>query len=334
VGTARLWMSLGHTGRDGSFHIDGVTGPDEYSALVDDNCYTNLMAAHNLREAAAAAARHRPEAQALGVTGEEEAAWGAAAKAVALPFDEALGVHSQDGGFTRRERFDFDRAPPEEYPLQEHFPYFELYRKQVVKQADLVLAMYVRGDEFSAAQKAANFAYYEGLTVRDSSLSAGCQAVIAAEVGQLGLARDYVAEASAIDLGDLRHDTRQGLHLAALAGSWLGLVAGFGGMRQGPDRLSFRPRLPEDLSRLAFRLHYRGRHLRVEITPGAATFLVVAGGAMVVQVGDEELYLEPGLPVRRPVPPVPAPARPPQPPGREPPLAHASLGRSGPSSQS
>src|SRR6185437_14075613 len=152
VATARLWRSLGHHDARGVFHIDGVTGPDEYSAVADDNIYTNLMAARNLAGAADAAARYREEAAALGVGDEEIANWRDAADAVNVPYDEELEVHQQSAGYTRHERWDFEGTEPDEYPLLLHFPYFDLYRKQVVKQADLVLAMVMAGDRFTARE--------------------------------------------------------------------------------------------------------------------------------------------------------------------------------------
>ena len=208
----------------------------------------------------------RPEVAAgLGVDEEESASWRDAAQAIVVPYDADLGVHPQAEGFLQHDRWDFKATPPERYPLLLDFPYFELYRKQVVKQADLVLAMHLRGDAFTDEQKARNFEYYEGLTVRDSSLSACTQAVLAAEVGHLDLAYDYLAEAALLDLDDLEHNTRDGLHIASLAGAWIGAVAGFGGMRDHDGVLSFMPRLPHALSRLAFRLAFRGRRLLVEI---------------------------------------------------------------------
>ena len=191
VGTARLWSSLGHRDEKGDFRIDGVTGPDEYSAIADNNVYTNLMAQRNLRMAAEAVGRHRRRAATLGVHEEEAAAWRDAAEAMFVPYDETLGIHPQADSFLSHEHWDFEHTSSEQYPLLLHFPYFDLYRKQVIKQADLVLALHLCGDAFSDAEKARNFAYYEPLTVRDSSLSACTQAVVAAEVGHLELAYDY-----------------------------------------------------------------------------------------------------------------------------------------------
>ena len=281
VESARLWRSVGQYDAHGAFRIDGVTGPDEYSAVADNNVYTNLMAAQNLRAAAHIADRLPEEATVLGVTPEEAASWRHAAEAMTLPYDERLGVHPQSEGFTDYARWDFDATPPDKYPLLLHVPYFDLYRKQVVKQADLVLAMHLCSDAFTTEQKARNFAYYEAITVRDSSLSACTQAVMAAELGHLDLAYDYLAEAALVDLNNLARNTGDGLHMASLAGVWSAIVAGFGGMRASPS-LRFAPRLPTDLSRLAFRVCYRGRHLSVTVTAATATYELLDGPPLTI----------------------------------------------------
>ncbi|MGR6973705.1 glycoside hydrolase family 65 protein [Streptomyces cynarae] len=322
VETARLWRSLGHHDSQGRFHIDGVTGPDEYSAVADDNTYTNLMAQENLRAAADAAERHPEQAAALGVTEDETAAWRTAAKAMTVPYNSALGIHEQSADFTRHQVWDFSRTRPEDYPLLLHYPYLQIYRKQVVKQADLVLAMYLRGDAFDEGEKARNFAYYEPLTVRDSSLSASVQAVIAAEVGHLRLAYDYLGEAALMDLDDLEHNTRDGLHIASLAGSWIALVAGFGGMRHHSGTLHFAPRLPDTLSRLAFSVHVRGQCLRVEITDSRATYTLVKGESVRIRHYGEPLTVAGGTAQTRAVKPSPPLPQPSQPPGRHPERPH------------
>ncbi|MER7497864.1 glycosyl hydrolase family 65 protein [Streptomyces pharetrae] len=318
VETARLWRSLGHHDHQGVFHIDGVTGPDEYSAVADDNAYTNLMARQNLLDAAEAVRRHPEEAERLGVGEEESAAWRAAAEAMYVPYNAELGVHEQHAGFTRYQRWDFAATRPDQYPLLLNFPYFDLYRKQVVKQADLVLAMYTCGSRFDEEQIARNFAYYEPLTVRDSSLSACCQAVIAAQAGHLRLAYDYTAEAALMDLADLEHNTRDGLHIASLAGTWMALVAGFGGMRRDGDTLRFAPRLPEQFSRLAFSLQILGRRLRVEITPEKATYTLLSGPPLTIGHHGEPLTVSADGPAVRMVPATPDRPAPRQPPHRRP----------------
>jgi alpha,alpha-trehalose phosphorylase len=318
VETARLWRSLGHHDAHGRFRIDGVTGPDEYSAIADNNVYTNLMAQQNLRAAADAVERHPDRGRELGVDQEEAAAWRDAAEAMLIPYDASLGVHPQAEEFTEHAAWDFAGTAPEQYPLMLHFPYYDLYRRQVLKQADLVLAMVTRGDAFSAEEKARNFDYYEGLTVRDSSLSAAVQAMVAAEVGHLELAYDYFAEAALLDLGDIHHNTRDGVHLAALAGSWIAAVGGFGGMRDHGGSLGFAPRLPDALSRLAFRLAVRGRRLKVEVEHGQARYTLSSGDPLEISHHGDQVTITPGEPVTLEIPPAPRREPPQQPPGRAP----------------
>jgi alpha,alpha-trehalose phosphorylase len=199
-----------------------------------------------------------------------------------------------------------------------HFPYFDLYRKQVVKQADLVMALYKRGDAFTADEKARDFAYYEPLTVRDSSLSACVQAVIAAEVGHLDLAYDYLGEAARMDLDDLEHNTDNGLHVASLAGAWIALVAGLGGMRDSSGSLTFAPRLAGPLSRLTFSVLWRGQRLCVAVTATAATYRLDSGEPVRLAHHGQGFRLTAGQPVTYPIPAIEPPPRPRQPPGREP----------------
>jgi alpha,alpha-trehalose phosphorylase len=322
VETARLWRSLGHHDRHGVFHIDGVTGPDEYSAIADDNVYTNLMAQRNLLGAADAVTRFPDVAHQLGVNEEEAASWRDAAASVHIPYDEEIGVHQQSQDFTTKQDWDFASTRPEDYPLLLNFPYFQLYRKQVLKQADLVLAMHWRGDAFTPEQKARNFAYYDSRTVRDSSLSSCTQAVLAAEVGHLELAHDYLGEAALMDLHDLEHNTRDGVHMASLAGAWLALVAGFGGMRDHGGVLSFAPRLPSRLNLLDFSLLWRGLRLRVVVHQNQATYSLRNGhddAKIELLHHGQEVTVSTAGPVTLPIPKhKPMTERPAHPPGRAP----------------
>jgi alpha,alpha-trehalose phosphorylase len=318
VETARLWCSVGHHDSEGAFRIDGVTGPDEYSALADNNVFTNLMAARNLRAAADAAAAFPQEARARGVDEREIADWCRAADAMTIPFDTVLGVTAQADGFTRYREWDFDSLALDDRPLLLRYPYFSLYASQVVKQADLVLALYACGDHFEDAQKARDFAYYEPITVRDSSLSASIQAIVAAEIGALDLADDYLQETAFVDLHGLNDDTVGGVHLAASAGAWLAVVAGFGGMRDHGPRLEFAPRLPTRLTSVTFRLRYRGRRLRVGITHRQATYELVEGDALEVSHHGEDVVLRVGQPQTRGWDPLVTSVALTQPPGRPP----------------
>jgi alpha,alpha-trehalose phosphorylase len=318
VETARLWISLGHHDRNGHFRIDGVTGPDEYSAVADNNLYTNLMAQRNLLAAADAVGRHRAVADRLKVRTAEVKAWRKAAEHMFIPYDEALDVHQQASGFTHHQRWDFSRTKTDQYPLFLHFPYFDLYRKQVVKQADLVLAMHLRGDAFTDAQKARNFAYYEAITVRDSSLSSSTQSIIAAEVGHLQLAHDYLGEAALMDLNDLEHNVRDGVHMGSLAGAWLAVVAGLGSMRHHGNSLGFAPRLPPRLQRLTFRITFLDRLLKVTVNRNRVTYAMIRGKPLAFDHYGTELRLTSRHPVVRSIPRLRALDEPTQPAGRAP----------------
>ncbi len=210
---------------------------------------------------------------------------------MAVPFDAELGVTAQSEGFTRYRRWDFADCAPEEYPLMLHHPYYRLYSSQVVKQADLVFALYACGDVFEPEQKRRDFAFYEQITVRDSSLSASIQGIVAAEVGQSALAYDYWRETSLVDLHDVAGNVDDGLHMAALAGSWMMAVAGFGGLRDDDERLSFSPTLPDALDRIAFRLCHRDRRVRVEIRPGEVSYELASGESMTLLHEGQEVLL-------------------------------------------
>ena len=327
VCTARLWRSLGHHDAQGGFRFDRVTGPDEYTALCDNNVYTNLMAARNMVGAADLAVRHPQHADALDVDEEEIASWRAAAAAIVVPFDSDARITQQCNGFTRLRKWDYEDTPPEQYPLLLHHHNYILYSSQVVKQADLVFAIYLCGDRWQDEdQKARDFAYYESVTVRDSSLSAAIQAVVAAELGHLDLAFEYLSETAYVDLRDLANNTRDGVHLAALSGVWHAVVAGFGGMRDYSETLSFAPRLPARLMRLSFGLLYRGRRLRVEVRPGDATYELIDGKPLELIHHGERVTVTPGTPLTLPVPPAPKYPPPKSPAGREPGLQAITAG--------
>jgi alpha,alpha-trehalose phosphorylase len=325
VETARLWASLGDFDAQGEFRIDGVTGPDEYSAIADNNVYTNLMAKRNLLAAVEAlqsaekgGSTRVDRSQWSDVTDEELDYWRRAAENMRVPYDARLKVHPQADGFTDHAVWDFDDTDASQYPLLLHFPYFDLYRKQVVKQADLVLALLRASHEFTDDEKQRDFEYYEALTVRDSSLSACIQAVVAADTGHLDLAYDYWGEAALMDLDDLEHNTRDGLHIASLAGSWMVAVNGFGGMRDTTGSLEFRPRLPGALRGLSFNLMWQGSHLNVSVGPEEVRYTCNGESHIDITHYGEPVRVGPGGTQIRAIPDVPARPRPRQPPGREP----------------
>lgn len=307
VETARLWATLGfwrynEDGQPEVFHIHGVTGPDEYTTVVNDNLFTNVMARFNLRFAARVVremAEAAPEAYALmakrlDLDPAEPDAWDAAAEAMHIPYSEGLGIHPQDAVFLEREVWDLESTPPEQRPLLLHFHPLVIYRYQVLKQADVVLALYLQGNHFTDEEKLADFEYYDPLTTGDSTLSAVVQAILAAEVGYQDLALQYFAQSIFVDLGDLHHNAADGVHVASAGGVWTALVAGFGGMRDHYGELSFDPRLPEAWPSLSYTLHWQGTELKVRITRDAMTVDAVGGDPVSFSVRGASVTVEPG----------------------------------------
>ena len=303
VETARMWQDLGFYGDDGRFHLHGVTGPDEYTAVVNDNAFTNLMARLNLNWAAHALrvlAEERPErhealAYDLRLTPEEVAEWERAAAAMYVPHDEATGVTPQDESFLQRERWDLEATPADRFPLLLHYHPLVIYRRQVLKQADVVMAMFLLGNEFDLEQKRRNFAYYDPITTGDSSLSASVQSIVAAEIGDERSAVRYFDFALLMDLADLAGNVSDGVHVASAAGAWMSLVFGFGGVRDHDGRLTIDPHLPRRFDRLSFPLRFRDRQLRVTLThdeeryaleEGKPLEVVVRGRPCTLTVGD------------------------------------------------
>lgn len=282
--TARMWISLGFFGKDGLFHIHGVTGPDEYTAVVNDNLYTNVMARFNLR---AAAALDHP-----GVAQEERQLWAAAANLMHLPFDSRMQVHSQDNDFMTLEPWDWT-TPRSKYPLLLHFHPLVIYRHQVLKQADTVLAMFLQWQDFTAGEKQRAFDFYDPITTGDSTLSACVQGIMAAEVGYSGEALKHFTNAVFIDLDDTHGNTIDGVHIASTGGVWSSLVCGFAGLRdQGPVPY-FDPRLPEEWDGLTFHLKISGRLLLVRLSSGAITLTVQEGDPLDVDVRGQVLAVGP-----------------------------------------
>ena len=291
--TARLWADLGGyvAAQDGAFCLNKVTGPDEYTALVNNNCYTNLMARTHLRYAAALAGELASEAPdsyqrlagRIGLVDGEVAEWRRAADLMRIPRDDTLGIHAQDDSFLTLAAWDFAGTPAANYPLLLHYHPLVIYRHQVLKQPDVVLAQVLLGSQFSMAEKKRNFDFYDPLTTGDSSLSPCIQSVAAAELGYASLAYAYFMRTARMDLDDVNGNVSHGVHAAAMAGSWVSLVYGFGGLRDDDGRISFAPRLPPAWSRLRFRLLLGDALLQVTLTGHAATYELLTGDSLEIR---------------------------------------------------
>ena len=307
VETARMWADLGfwRSNGDDNFHIHGVTGPDEYTTVVNDNLYTNVMARANLQSAVRAVeslsivdpvAYERMIAR-LDLRDDELPEWARAAERMHIPFDERAGIHPQDAAFLEKELWDLENTPPSKRPLLLHYHPLVIYRFQVLKQADVVLALHLQGHEFTMEQKRSDFEYYEALTTGDSTLSAVVQSIIAAEVGYHDLALKYFLSALFVDLADLHRNTSDGIHVASTGGIWNAVVYGFGGMNDHGGQITFEPRLPEAWTQVSFRVTLHGTRVRADVTQDAITLTVETGDSATVSVYGRSLQVKAGHPV-------------------------------------
>jgi alpha,alpha-trehalose phosphorylase len=305
VETARLWVGLGFfSPQTDRFHIHGVTGPDEYTTVVNDNAFTNLMARANLSYAVEVVRWMRDEepvafrhlVHETGVEDSEIDAWEAAAEGMFIPFDEERGIHPQDANFLEKERWDFEGTPKDHYPLLLNYHPLVIYRHQVIKQADVVLAMVLLSDQFTIDQKQRNFDYYDPLTTGDSSLSACVQSIVAAEIGYEEKALEYFQYALLMDLADVAGNVVDGAHIASTGGVWMTLVYGFGGLRDHDGRLAFDPRLPLPWRALRFPLRYHDRRIEVDLSHERCVFTLAEGEPVSIWFRGQQLRLVPDEP--------------------------------------
>jgi alpha,alpha-trehalose phosphorylase len=313
VETARLWLDLGFysDAKGGKFCINSVTGPDEYNTVVNNNAYTNLMARENLRYAAQALKSLQatsPDAYSVlvrktAVEPSEIEAWIRAAGSMYVAYDEKLQIIPQDDSFLDREPWDFRNTPSDRYPLLLFYHPLNIYRKQVIKQADVVLAMFLLGNTFSSEEKKRNFEFYDPLTTGDSSLSSCVEAIVAAQVGDTEKAIRYGMAALLMDLADVGGNVKDGCHIASMGGTWMMLAYGLGGMRDDDGMLSFWPRrAPEDNAILRFPVTYRGQMLDIEIGVEKVEYTLREGNSLVIRHETEEIRLTREYPVAaRPV---------------------------------
>jgi alpha,alpha-trehalose phosphorylase len=307
--TARIWMGLGHfdARRGGAFCIHEVTGPDEYTAMVSNNFYTNAMAQQHLAFAASVAERLQRKfprdfariATAMALAADEPGRWARAAEAMYLPVDERLGIHPQDDSFLHKPVWDFVNTPPAHYPLLLNYHPLVIYRHQVCKQADVVLALLLRGDRFTLEHKRRDFDYYEPITTHDSSLSACIFSILASEVGYHEKAYRYFMHTARMDLDNEHGNTQHGVHTAAMAGTWLAVVQGFAGLRLHGGQVSLCPRLPAHWTHYSFRIRVRGRRLQVKVIPGEVEYSLLEGEALELRHGGELVRLNSRQPVKR-----------------------------------
>lgn len=304
--TARLWLDMGHY-LNGEFRIDNVTGPDEYTCVVNNNYYTNAMAKHNLKWAAKAyglLAEIAPEVldrlcARLNVTKQEAEAWQKAAECMYLPYDSALNINPQDDTFLQKAVWDFENTPEEKYPLLLHYHPLTLYRYQVCKQADTVLAHFLLEDEQGLETIRNSYTYYEKITTHDSSLSSCIFSIMASKLGYDAKAYDYFIETARLDLDNTHGNTKDGLHMANMGGTWMSIVYGFAGLRLKESGLSLAPAIPGQWDRYSFRLQYRGRKLAVDIDHQSIRLTLEEGEALMLKLYGDDVTLQHNRPLEQ-----------------------------------
>jgi alpha,alpha-trehalose phosphorylase len=298
--TARLWADAGHFSGD-SFKIDAVTGPDEYTCIVNNNYYTNVMAKYNLDWAVKIYSMLEDSlaevSSKIGLRLEEVAAWKRAAEKMYLPYNQDLGINPQDDSFLQKAVWDLAGTPKDHFPLLLHYHPLTIYRYQVCKQADTVLAHFLLEDEQDFESIQNSFHYYEKITTHDSSLSTCIFSIMASKLGDKQKAYDYFLETARLDLDNTHANTKDGLHMANMGGTWLAIVFGFAGLRIKEDGISFRPSLPDKWERYSFKLQYRGRSLKVEVTKNTASFQLLYGRNLPVKIFNQGYELGVDAPV-------------------------------------
>ncbi|MEM1282169.1 MAG: glycosyl hydrolase family 65 protein [Chlamydiota bacterium] len=293
IETARFWVDLGfyNPKKSGKFCINGVTGPDEYTAIVNNNVYTNLMARENLCYAAEILEDHEISEK-MGVDREEAKKWRDAADNMYIPYDEETGLFPQDDNFLEKEPWDIASIPKNHFPLLLHYHPLVIYRRQILKQSDLLLAMFILRKYFTEEQVKTNFHYYDPLTTGDSSLSDCIQGIIASQIGEHQKVYEYFQETVEMDLQNINHNVKDGVHIASMAGSWLYVVHGFAGMRQDEGKVSFYPRLPQGWTKLTIPLTVGNCQFTMTITPNETTYTLLKGSKLTIHHREERIILQ------------------------------------------
>ena len=302
--TARFWEDLGAyiPLKGNKFCINCVTGPDEYTALVDNNAYTNYMAKMNLEYAYDIANKMKKEvphkyqkvASKLNLKDEEIAAWKKAADNMYLPYSKELDIIPQDDSFLYKERITVDEIPQDQFPLLLHWHYLNIYRYQICKQPDVLLLMFLQREKFTKDELKKNYDYYEPITTHDSSLSPAIFSILANEIGYTDKAYKYFMMTARMDLDDYNDNVKDGIHAASMAGTWSAVVNGFGGMRVYTNELHFEPRLPKEWNLLSFNVRYKGRKINVKLTKESVVFALLEGEPIEIYCFDEKILLEKG----------------------------------------
>jgi maltose phosphorylase len=277
TGISRFWADRVHYHKQKDMYMmHGVTGPNEYENNVNNNWYTNRIAAWTLSYTLEVIDSlkqngHSERVAGLNITDEEVNTWRAITEKMYLPFNQELGVFVQHDTFLDKDLMTVDQLSPEDRPLNQKWSWDKILRSCFIKQADVLQGLYFLNHEYSLEEKRRNFDFYEPMTVHESSLSPCIHSILAAELGMEEKAYEMYNRTARLDLDNYNNDTEDGLHITSMTGSWLAIVQGFAGMRTANETLSFAPFIPSTWEQYNFKIVYRGHTIKVEVTKDKVT---------------------------------------------------------------
>ncbi len=298
---ARLMFHIGHfRDSDNKFCIDDVTGPDEYTCIVNNNYYTNVLTKNLFTEISEiynnVKSKHEnilnSVLEKLQFQNSELTNFSKAGKAMFLPFDEKRNLHPQDDSFFNKKVWDFENTPKENYPLLLNYHPLTLYRHQVCKQADTILGHFLMENESSLEAIKNDYNYYEKITTHDSSLSTCIFSIMANRIGEYDKAYNYFMNTARLDIDNLHHNTKDGIHTACMGGSWMSIVFGFAGMRVVNGKLNFHPHLPKNWTSLSFKINFKNSILKCNLSADNFEVSLLTGNSIEILVDDNPMMIK------------------------------------------
>jgi maltose phosphorylase len=287
IGISRFWAQRANWSADkNKYVVLGVTGPNEYENNVNNNWYTNYLGAWTLRFTLEAidAVKKSDQKKYNELTGrlkfnekEETDKWRDISSKMYYPVDKTRGIFLQQDGFLDKEIIKVSDLPAKDRPLNQKWSWDRILRSCFIKQADVLQCMYLFEDDFTVEQLKRNFDFYEPLTVHESSLSPCVHVILASRLGYKEKAYEMYLRTARLDLDDYNHDTEDGCHITSMAGTWMSVVKGFGGMRVKDGMLHFNPFLPDHWKSYSFRIDFRGRVINVKATKEKTETILESG---------------------------------------------------------
>jgi maltose phosphorylase len=306
VEISRFWeLRVHYVPAKGVYMMHGVTGPNEYENNVNNNWYTNRIAAWTMEYTLDVIsylkeneeARYVELVKSLGITDEETTKWADIIDRMYYPVDEETGIFLQQDNFLDKEIIkvaDLDRA---HLPLNQKWSWDRILRSCFIKQADVLQGLYFLGDQYDRATLKKNFDFYEPLTVHESSLSPCVHAILACELGYQDKAVEMYLRTSRLDLDNYNNDTEDGLHITSMAGTWMSVVQGFGGVKVSDGVLHIKPFLPAQWSAFGFKIVFRGARLQVSVSQSSTTVTNESDVAALISIAGKEVELAGGASV-------------------------------------